>query len=97
MLNIEKFDEEDLGEIFSRTSSQFAGEFVDFAVLTGGDSLRKFENFMKGTKYKQILKKKTFEDNEVEVEEEPTGTEPNVSIEAPPLNSKAIKRGKTRT
>jgi hypothetical protein len=77
--------EEDLGEIFSRTSSQFAGKFVEFAVLTGGDSLRKFENFMKGTKYKQILKKRTSY-------EEPKFAEPEVSIEAPPLNSKAIQR-----
>ena len=53
--NIEKCDEEDLGEMFSMTSSQFAGKFVEFAVLARGDSLRKFENFMKGTEYKRIL------------------------------------------
>ena len=53
--NVEKCDEEDLGEMFSMTSSQFAGKFVEFAVLAGGDSLRKFENFMKGTEYKRIL------------------------------------------
>ena len=97
--NIEKCDEEDLGEMFSRTSSQFAGKFVEFVVLTGGDSLRKFENFMKGTEYKRILNKRTLEDEEIEVEEEPdeiskkkpTEIEPTESIKAPPLSSKAIK------
>ena len=33
--NIEKFDEKDLGEIFSRTSAQFAGKFVDLQFSQG--------------------------------------------------------------
>ena len=78
-----------LGEIFSRTSAQFAGKFVEFAVLAGGDSLRKFENFIKGAEYKRILKERI---HEVEVEEEPTETEPAVSIKALPLNSRTLKK-----
>jgi hypothetical protein len=87
--NIEKFNEKDLGKLFSRTSAQFAGKFVEFAVLAGGDSLRKFENFIKGAEYKRILKERILE---VEVEEEPTETEPAVSIEALPLNSRILKK-----
>ena len=56
---IEKCDEEDLGEMFSRTSSQFAGKFVEFAVLVRGDSFRKYESFIKGAEYQKILEEKT--------------------------------------